>query len=206
MALPEQQIKVRDSSAVPNPVRFTFCVWRRYAVDSDGQLVIPKMSQNDEGWYSCRASSGEEYASQVKVACKVAPSRLIPAETVLICATFSLNLDLNDFSKTGAIDPPPPHSNGYHYFAEYSSVELTCIAPEGLPVPAVWWEGPNGRILTVPTRSESSVLSLSRVLAEDAGIYSCKAENSVRKLTVPVNVVVTGTTPRSILFFLHNFN
>lgn len=46
----------------------SFC---RFAVDEDGQMIIPKLSQNDEGWYICRASSGEEYATLLKVACKI---------------------------------------------------------------------------------------------------------------------------------------
>lgn len=107
---------------------------------------------------------------------------------------------LNDFSRN-TIDPQPPHSNGHHYFAEYSSVELTCTAPDGLPQPAVWWEGPQGRILSVPTSSTESVLTLSRVLLEDAGVYTCRAENTVRKLSVPVHLVVTGTR-----LFFNRFN
>lgn len=66
------------------------------------------------------------------------------------------------------------------------------MAQDGLPTPSVWWEGPQGRILSAPTTSTESVLILNRVLAEDAGIYTCRAENSVKKLSVPVHLVVTG--------------
>lgn len=53
------------------------CIYlNRYSIEADGQLVISKMSQPSEGWYSCRKSENgdsnvvEEYGSFVKVACK----------------------------------------------------------------------------------------------------------------------------------------
>ena len=100
-------------------------------------------------------------------------------------------VDLNDFTKT-AIDPPPPLSNGHHYyFAEYSTAELTCIAPDGLPSPTIWWEGPSGQVLTSPSQTYDSVLYLTRVLNEDAGTYRCRAGNEARNVSIQVNLVVT---------------
>jgi PTK7 protein tyrosine kinase 7 len=101
-------------------------------------------------------------------------------------------VDLNDFAKT-AIDPPPPLSNGHHYyFAEYSTAELTCIAPDGLPPPTIWWEGPSGQVLTPPSpTADSSILLLNRVLNEDAGTYRCRAGNAARNVSIQVHLVVT---------------
>lgn len=143
----------------------------QHTVESDGQLVISKINQQSEGWYHCRKSDGstvEEYGSHLKVAF------------------------LHDFAKT-AIDPPPPLSNGHHYyFAEYSTAELSCTAPDGLPPPTIWWEGPSGQVLTPPSEKTDSVLLLTRVLQEDAGTYRCRAGNIVRNVSIHVNLVVTS--------------
>ena len=91
-----------------------------------------------------------------------------------------------------AIDPPAMAANGQHYFAEYATAELTCMAPDGLPPPVVWWEGPTGRALTTPMNASESVLVLNRLLMEEAGHYRCWAENSFRKTSISVNLVITG--------------
>lgn len=101
-----------------------------------------------------------------------------------------LFIDLNEFVKA-AIDPPPPLPNGYQYFAEYSTAELSCLAPDGLPSPLVWWEGPSGQILSPPSHTFNSVLTLTRVLNEDAGVYKCRAGNSVRNVSIQTNLIVT---------------
>lgn len=83
-------------------------------------------------------------------------------------------------------------TGGQYYFAEYSTAELTCIAPDGLPAPAVWWEGPSGHILTQVSQSTESVLILNRVLIQDTGVYRCLAGNGVRNVTTQVNLIVTS--------------
>lgn len=118
---------------------------------------------------------------------------------VLIVLPFPV---LNDFS-VEAIDPPAPLSNGHHYFAEYSTAELTCIAPDGVPQPVVWWEGPQGHTLTVPAHTVESILILTRVLAEDAGQYTCWAMNSVRKVSTKTTVVVTSKRDHISAFSWH---
>jgi hypothetical protein len=46
----------------------------RYLIEADGELVIPKVSQQHEGLYNCRKNvpgeTQEDYVSYLRIACK----------------------------------------------------------------------------------------------------------------------------------------
>jgi len=99
---------------------------------------------------------------------------------------------LDDFKKSSIL-PTSTHSDGKLYFAEHATVELTCVVPDGLQSLSVWWEGPQGQQLTVPTTEAAvSVLMLLRIRPEDGGLYTCYSENTVRRQQIKTNLIVTS--------------
>lgn len=101
--------------------------------------------------------------------------------------------DLHPLNST-AIIPQPEFEDGMYYMSEYSAMQITCVAPEGLPAPHVWWQGPDGRNMTYPYQSEVSVLTLTRIRFEDSGIFTCRTSHPLGSQSVSINVSVTSKT------------
>ena len=43
-----------------------------YSIEANGELVVPKVHSQNEGWYHCRKTENgqtEEYGSHLKIAC-----------------------------------------------------------------------------------------------------------------------------------------
>lgn len=173
----------------------------RYTVADNGQLFILNVNTETQGWYKCRTIAThpqyavQEYGTLVQIACM--PQKLKPKYLRHLQSKFCVSLgfcllDMGKMNATSSILPKPMHDNGNLYFGEYSSAELLCIAPDGLPPPSVWWESSDGLRLTEPTRSSVAILSFYRMRLEDAGSYFCCAENSARKETANANLLITS--------------
>ena len=50
-----------------------------------------------------------------------------------------------------SVEPPPPLPQ-LHLVAEGRPFQLSCLAPEGRPPAAVWWETPAGVVLNKPRK------------------------------------------------------
>ena len=105
-----------------------------------------------------------------------------------------------------SVDPAPQRTaDGIHfyYFGEHSTVEVTCLAPEGLPWPLVWWQGPEGaEMLTDGSGAGQSILSMTRIRRQDAGVYRCLAQNAFGTRSIPVNITVTSISIRFYIFYI----
>lgn len=72
-------------------------------------------------------------------------------------------------------------------------VSLQCTA-EGNPTPQVSWEGPTG---SIPSSTPGS-LSLTNVLPDAEGEYTCVATNYIQTVSSKVRIIVTALPEVSI--------
>ena len=101
---------------------------------------------------------------------------------------------MGEMNASWSILPRPVYADGNLYFGEYSSAELLCIAPDGLPSPMVWWSqrSTDGQRITEAAQSSVAILSFNRMTLEDAGSYVCCAENSARRDCVTAHLLITS--------------
>ena len=90
-------------------------------------------------------------------------------------------------------------------------VTMTCTA-FGFPVPSISWFKQNKSVtetervninqtVTEENLMITSTLRFDRILREDTGAYSCKAENLVGSSQREANLTVLGKYPFKLLFF-----
>lgn len=85
-------------------------------------------------------------------------------------------------------------------------VELFCISPNGVPKPKLWWEDPNGSVVSDVGRvrvDENNLIIDGPIKKSDSGKYTCVADNmaaQIRKTSeIFVAIAPTLTDPNSII-------
>jgi PTK7 protein tyrosine kinase 7 len=98
---------------------------------------------------------------------------------------------------------PQQSSDRVVVVGERSEFEVTCVPPDGRPPPRVWWRGPQGRVVSDsgPTHVDETRLIIESARLEDAGNYSCEAENIAGSTTASIRLIVTS----KLYFFLNAF-
>lgn len=118
------------------------------------------------------------------------PLYQVPHEST---SRFFLCTDLQPLS-IASLDPTPLIPNHKLAVPEKGTVEIFCDRPKGLPVPKLWWEGPEGKVILDTTSTSSTGASTSNMFPEartrepntlvvpnvrgdKTGTFACVAEN-----------------------------
>lgn len=78
---------------------------------------------------------------------------------------------------------------------EDQELQVSCLEPSGLPAPRVYWKDPRGHIISDagPVRVQDNTLIVGKArINEDAGNYTCVAENLAGETEMEVQVVVSS--------------
>ncbi|XP_012264737.2 inactive tyrosine-protein kinase 7-like [Athalia rosae] len=142
----------------------------------NGTLMIRAAEHRDQGMYSCHGIRGETlqvYSAEMQIA-------------------YLRNLSAASFE--------PALPNELAVVGEHQELQISCLAPSGLPAPKVYWKNPNGRIISdlgdVRVQDNTLIIGKAR-LDEDEGNYTCVAENSAGETEMTVQLVVS-TAPSLI--------
>ena len=116
---------------------------------------------------------------------------------------LALFLGIGNFDPEVSIEPQLDHL--MYVAALGSQARLLCLPPDGMPPPKWYWTLPNGSVVSDSGRArvnEESELQIDHVKLQDAGNYSCHAENIAAKRTLTVQLVVTSEYKFSIQSFV----
>uniref|UniRef100_T1JEN9 Receptor protein-tyrosine kinase n=1 Tax=Strigamia maritima TaxID=126957 RepID=T1JEN9_STRMM len=130
----------------------------------NGSLLIHRVRNPDEGFYKCVGVRG------------VSKDEPIQTYTAELRIAVLDDMDGNTFEP--AITP-----NQLTVIAANKDFEMTCIQPSGYPRPHMWWEDAHGKVIsdTGRIRVEETRLLITMAKHEDAGNYTCVAENLANK-------------------------
>ncbi|XP_044284906.1 inactive tyrosine-protein kinase 7 [Varanus komodoensis] len=139
---------------------------QRPVVFSNGSLLIPQVKGRNVGVYKC-VGRGQR------------------GKPVILEATLQL-AEIADFSQP--FDPK--------IFIANKEQRVTCVAPQGVPEPQIWWERNSVRIPTTGrVRQEAEDLVFASLGEKDAGIYTCHAVNKAGEKKQDLTVTV-ATMPK----------
>lgn len=89
----------------------------------------------------------------------------------------------------------PPLPNQLAIVAEQQELQICCLEPPGLPAPKVYWKHPTGHIISdsglVRVQDNTLIIGQAR-LNEDAGNYTCVAENLAGETEMMVQIIVSS--------------
>ncbi|UYV74878.1 PTK7 [Cordylochernes scorpioides] len=159
----------------------------RLTVFPNGSVEVRGLRPADEGLYKCVGISATSRDTEHQ--------------------TFAARIRLA-YLREFAAEPfePPAPGNGTAVVAVEGRWEVTCLAPDGLPEPKVWWTDPGGRIVgdTGPLRVDGERLILEAARRNDSGPYTCVAENMAGRRTAFLDLQVADppaiTTPPESLW------
>ncbi|XP_067319585.1 inactive tyrosine-protein kinase 7 isoform X2 [Anolis sagrei] len=177
VVVPENQIVNRNEEAmfhckfqaVPPPIQ----EWlfedtpvsnqSRTVVFSNGSILITQVKRRSAGVYKCVARGQR-------------------GKPVVLEASLQL-AEIEDF----------PHPFEPKTFIANREQRVTCVAPQGVPEPRIWWERNNVQIPTTGrVRQEAEDLVFSSIVEKDAGQYTCHAANKAGEKTQ--NLIITVAT------------
>lgn len=133
------------------------------------------------------------YASGDIMRCELLLVRIL---TVLVFL-----IGIGDFDQETSIEPPNSlSSSSSSYDLTYvtrlgGKLRLLCLPPDGIPTPRWYWTRPGGHVVSDKGRlriNSNSELELDDIRLEDAGNYTCHAENLAGKRSLVVNLIVTS--------------
>ncbi|XP_062980026.1 inactive tyrosine-protein kinase 7 isoform X2 [Elgaria multicarinata webbii] len=133
---------------------------------SNGSLLIPQVKGRNVGVYKC-VGRGQR------------------GKPVILEATLQL-AEIADFAQ-----PFEPRT-----FIANKEQRVTCVAPQGVPEPWVWWERNSVQIPTTGrVRQEAEDLVFASIGEKDAGIYTCHAVNKAGEKKQDLTITV-ATIPK----------
>ncbi|XP_017770626.1 PREDICTED: tyrosine-protein kinase-like otk [Nicrophorus vespilloides] len=147
---------------------------KRIKVHPNGSLEINEVRDSDKGMYNCVGIRGE--------------SKEVPQSyTAELHVAFIHNL-------TDALFEPPLPEGSKHVIAEDSFFQQTCLEPKSVPPAKKFWMNPDGH--TISDSGDVKVdddgrLILDSVKRDNAGTYTCVAENVAGKTEKSFQLVVT---------------
>ncbi|KAF0304392.1 Inactive tyrosine-protein kinase 7 [Amphibalanus amphitrite] len=153
---------------------------RRYSVLANNSLVVLSAGPEDEQWYHCVAGGTSDSVPVQRYSARLQLAYLKPL--------------------TAQSVEPAPSVQGVHVVAEGRPAQLTCLAPAGLPPPALRWLDPAGADVTDRTQPQlegAALLSLDSSQVNVEGNYSCVAENLAGNSSLLVQILVA--TPPELL-------
>ncbi|XP_016839619.1 inactive tyrosine-protein kinase 7 isoform X2 [Nasonia vitripennis] len=136
----------------------------------NGTLVVLKAEDRHKGYYAChglRADTVQVYAAELQIA-------------------YLYNLTSESFE--------PPLEDRLAVVGENQELQVSCLAPGGLPTPKLFWREPQGRIVsdTGPVRVQDDTLIVAKARRNaDEGNYTCHAENMAGATQATVRIVVS---------------
>ncbi|XP_043278777.1 inactive tyrosine-protein kinase 7-like isoform X2 [Venturia canescens] len=141
----------------------------------NGTLVIRAAEHRDQGVYACHGIRDETvqiYTAELRIA-------------------YLQNLSVASFE--------PRLREQLAIVGEDQELQVSCLEPSGLPAPRVYWKDPRGHIISDsgPVRVQDNTLIVGKArIKEDAGNYTCVAENLAGESEMEVQVVVS--TPANL--------
>ncbi|GFY42956.1 inactive tyrosine-protein kinase 7 [Trichonephila inaurata madagascariensis] len=146
----------------------------KYTIYPNGSLLIYFVEHDDTGIYECK---GKSYDSNF-------PDQIY---AVLLQIAYIENLTAESLE-------PQPLDDHMVIVNVHGSFDITCLVPNGLPKPKMWWENPKGHVINDSGRIhvEDMRLIFSEVEESDDGQYSCIAENIADKRNVSFSLVVSA--------------
>lgn len=102
---------------------------------------------------------------------------------------------IGDFEQETSIEPGPAGEELIYVAKLGGSLRLLCLPPDGVPQPRWYWTRPGGHVVSDEGRlrvNENSELQLDDVNLNDAGNYTCHAENLAGKRSIAVSIIVTS--------------
>jgi PTK7 protein tyrosine kinase 7 len=88
----------------------------------------------------------------------------------------------------------PPLADRVAVVGENQELQISCLAPGGLPSPKLYWRDPQGRIVSDsgPVRVQDDTLIVAKARREaDPGNYTCVAENMVGSTEMSLQIIVS---------------
>ncbi|XP_014204264.1 inactive tyrosine-protein kinase 7-like [Copidosoma floridanum] len=149
----------------------------------NGTLLVVQPEDRDRGFYSCHGIKGDtvqSYAAELQIA-------------------YIKNLSVASFE--------PALPDQVAVVGENQELQVSCLAPAGLPPPKLYWRDPQGRIISDagPVRVQDGTLIVAKARRPaDQGNYTCVAENLAGTTRMAVQVVVSYpaklvSPPRSVV-------
>ncbi|XP_022705480.1 tyrosine-protein kinase-like otk [Varroa jacobsoni] len=154
----------------------------RMTIWPNNSLSIRTVAKKDEGMFQCVA---------------IPRHRGVPQQ--VFAARLSVAW-IGDFDQETSIEPPNSlSSSSSSYDLTYvtrlgGKLRLLCLPPDGIPTPRWYWTRPGGHVVSDKGRlriNSNSELELDDIRLEDAGNYTCHAENLAGKRSLVVNLIVT---------------
>lgn len=115
--------------------------------------------------------------------------------TVQLFIMFTFLVGIGDFEPETSIEPTTTGEDLIYVAKVGGSLRLLCLVPDGVPQPKWYWTRPGHHVVSDNGRirvNENSELQLDGVTLDDAGNYTCHAENLAGTRSVTVSVVVTS--------------
>ncbi|XP_018496101.1 inactive tyrosine-protein kinase 7 [Galendromus occidentalis] len=146
----------------------------RTVIWPNNSLTLNDVAKNDEGMFKCVGIPMHKGVPQQVFAARMGVAWIGNFEPEV-----SIEPQLDDLMYVVALG---------------SQARLLCLPPEGTPSPKWYWTFPNGSVVADTGRTRVNVeseLQIDHVKLQDAGNYSCHAENIAAKRTLTVQLVVT---------------
>jgi hypothetical protein len=123
----------------------------------------------------------------------------------------AISVDLQQLSSNYSLDPQPLMPGYKLAVPENGMIEIFCERPVGLPTPRLWWEGPNGKVIsstqgTSTSPGDSGTIILQNVKSDQAGNYTCVAENLENVTRASFQLVVLTSKPVSYFSSIPELN
>ncbi|XP_022240564.1 inactive tyrosine-protein kinase 7-like [Limulus polyphemus] len=149
----------------------------RFTVYPNGSLALLRVRDGDEGIYRCVSVSASEDD---------------PKQTYVAYLRVAF---LRDITEDSFEPPVNPHEKTV--VPRNGVFEIMCNHPVGHPKPRLWWEGPDGHVISDAghVRVDDTRLIIDVVTMSDSGSYSCIAENLAgqKRYTIDLYVSVPPT-------------
>ncbi|XP_076306056.1 inactive tyrosine-protein kinase 7-like isoform X2 [Tachypleus tridentatus] len=145
----------------------------RFIVYPNGSLVVSRVRDADEGIYRCVGTS---------------ISKDVPQQTYVAHLKVAFLHDIKEDSFE-----PPVKSGEKNVVPQNGMFEIACKHPAGHPKPRIWWEGPDGKVISDAghVRVDGTRLIIHAVAVSDSGFYTCTAENIAGQKRYSVDLYVS---------------